>query len=54
MGKPENLEFKILRYYSGKYYEGEVIKGTTIRHGRGFLISETFHEGYWKNDNYHV
>ncbi len=41
-------------YYNGNYYEGELIKGTEIKHGRGLYIAKDYiYEGYWKNDQYH-
>ena len=41
IGKPEELEFKIVRdkIYRTYYYEGEVKKGTTIKEGRGLCIT---------------
>lgn len=46
--------------YDGYYYEGEVKKGTSIRHGRGFMIGkyrdsnkEFLAECFWKNDKEH-
>ena len=44
----------MIRYNDGNLYEGEVKKGTEIKHGRGFIISETLYEGYWRNNNPHV
>jgi hypothetical protein len=49
LGKPEDREFKVFRYQDGWYYEGEVIKGTEIYHGRGLLIGRRLYEGYFKN-----
>ena len=53
LGKPEDLEFKVILFDDGRYYEGEVIKGTIIRQGRGFRYGPSFYEGYWKNDQQH-
>ena len=52
IGKAEDREFKTIRYADG-YYEGEVLKGTEIRHGRGLWIGECLYEGYWRNDKRH-
>ena len=49
LGKPEDREFKVIRYQDGWYYEGEVKKGTEIYHGRGLLIGRRLYEGYFKN-----
>ena len=52
--KPEDREFKVIKDHHSWYYEGEVLKGTSIRHGRGLLIMyPVLMEGYWKNNKRH-
>ena len=60
IGKIEDLEFKVIRHKDGWYYEGEVKKGTIIRHGRGFCLGNIFNsneefliEGFFKDDKLH-
>ena len=38
---------------NGDYYEGEFVKGTLIREGRGMYINFAvpyLYQGYWQND----
>ncbi len=41
-------------YQDGHYYEGEVLKGMKVRHGKGLYIGEDrLFEGYWKKNKLH-